>query len=72
MALSSCPKCDNLSFEIQEVTPTDSLFKLNFVQCAGCGAVVGVVEYDNIGARLHKQDAAIRAIAEKLGVDVRL
>jgi predicted nucleic-acid-binding Zn-ribbon protein len=62
MALTStCVKCGNTSFEVKEVSPNGSNFKLIFVQCASCGGVVGVTEYFNIGAK-------IEALAKKLGL----
>ena len=70
MAVSKCVKCDGMFFELKEVTPRDSEFKLNFVQCATCGAVVGVLEYNNVGALLDRlargqqMSAAINSIRE--------
>jgi len=61
MALSTCVKCDGHNFEIKEVSPNNGSFKYYFVQCSSCGGVVGVVEYYNTGAILHK-------LAKKLGV----
>lgn len=61
MAMSTCPKCNDHRFEIVETEPHSSRFKLLFVQCMGCGAVVGVLEYRNIGWLLDK-------IAAKLGI----
>jgi hypothetical protein len=62
MALSStCVKCGSTSFEMKEVTPRGSNFKLNFVQCSSCGGVVGVLDYCNIGGMLQ-------TLANKLGV----
>lgn len=48
MALSRCPKCDNESFEMVEVEPGNWRFKIMFVQCAACGAVVGTMDYFNL------------------------
>lgn len=72
MALSSCPKCDSHSFEMKVVEPRDSNYKLNFVQCASCGAVAGVLDYFNVGARLAKQDEALKKIARALNISVDL
>ena len=47
-------KCGGTSFEQVEATPRNSNFKLNFVQCASCGGVIGVIDYFNIGADLHE------------------
>ena len=54
MAYSTCPKCTNSRFEIVENEPTGSNFKLMFVQCNSCGAVVGVTDYYNVGALLQE------------------
>jgi hypothetical protein len=60
MATSKCVKCDSHRFELVEQTPARAVFKYNFVQCASCGGVVGVVEYFNIGGMLQ-------TLAKKLG-----
>ena len=46
MAQSKCPKCDSPRFEVHEAPrlPGSDL-KWVFVQCASCGAVVGVLDY---------------------------
>ncbi len=54
MAQSTCPKCENTSFEIAENSPKGSRFKFTFIQCDRCGAVVGVVDYYNVGNILTK------------------
>ncbi len=61
MATATCPKCDSTTFEAKEHTPRGSNFKFLFVQCAHCGAVVGVMDYFNIGGMLQ-------SLAKKLGV----
>jgi hypothetical protein len=57
MATSTCPKCPSKEFEKKEHELSGSDFKVNFVQCAACGAVVGVMSFhdthtllDQIGA----------------------
>ena len=61
MATSTCPKCDSHQFEMKENSPTGSSFKVNFVQCRSCGAVVGVMDYFSVPVMLEK-------LAAKLGV----
>lgn len=61
MAISTCPKCNNHSFEMVEHTPRGSRFKIMFVQCTMCGAVVGTVDYINTAA-------LIQELAEKLRI----
>lgn len=72
MAISTCAKCGNHTFEIQENSPARSAFRLQFVQCMSCGAVIGVLDYFNIGARIEKQDAALKKIAHALNIIVDL
>lgn len=59
MARSTCPKCDSHNFELVENCPSESNFKFMFVQCVSCGAVVGVMDYYNIGAKLKTIEAKI-------------
>jgi translation initiation factor 2 beta subunit (eIF-2beta)/eIF-5 len=54
MAQSSCPKCDSHSFEMVEGNPEHSNFRLMYIQCSSCGAVVGVMDYYNIGSKLEE------------------
>lgn len=63
MALSTCIKCGNHFFETVEQEPNGSNFKYNFIQCAKCGGVVGVVDYWNVGSLLHTP-------AKKMGLDI--
>ena len=63
MAASSCPKCSSTEFETAIREPAGSKFKLQFVQCGRCGAVVGVQPYYNTAHLLGK-------IAKKLGIDI--
>jgi hypothetical protein len=72
MALSTCGKCGWRFWEIAQVEPRDSRFKICLVQCAKCGTPVGAMEYDNIGTMLEKQNEAIKKIAAQLGVGVNL
>jgi len=61
MAIPTCIKCGGVLFEVQTVEPLGSKYKLNFVQCASCGGVVGVIDYFNIGGMLQ-------TLAQKLNV----
>ena len=72
MAMSTCPKCGGHMWEIKQVEPARSRFKLYFVQCSMCGTPVGVHEYDNVGAMLGRQNDAIKKIAEAVNVYVDL
>lgn len=61
MATSTCPKCDGTTFEMKEGKVTGSNFRIMFVQCRSCGAVVGATEFVNVPSMLQK-------LARKLGV----
>jgi hypothetical protein len=63
MAQPMCPKCERKIFEIKELSPKNSKWKYNFVQCATCGCVVGVVDYYNLGALIHR-------LASKMNIDL--
>lgn len=49
---STCLKCGGHSFELVENSPIRSNFKFLFVQCTGCGGVVGVLDYFNVGSKV--------------------
>jgi len=44
MAVSTCIRCGGHSFELALFTPLGESHKLTMVQCANCGAPVGVVD----------------------------
>ena len=60
MATSTCPKCDSTSFEAKESEPKKSLYKLIFIQCGKCGAVVGVLDYINVGSAVLQIAKALK------------
>lgn len=63
MANSRCPRseCTGTSFEGKELAVRDARFKFYAIQCATCGAVVGVDSWVNPGNALER-------IAKHLGV----
>ena len=61
MAKSKCPRCESTDFEMEKAEPKGSRFKMMFIQCASCGAVVGVTDYFDISALLDQ-------IARRLGI----
>lgn len=75
MAVTKCASCGNTFFEVVTKEPVRSNYKLNFVQCSQCGTVVGVLDYFNIGAKIHdveeKLDRSNRAIDQLLhGIEI--
>lgn len=68
MARSTCPKCEHTGFEIVENEPTNSMYKIIFIQCSKCGAVVGTTDFYNIGERTAEIKEALKKIAQTMGV----
>ena len=72
LAASKCGFCSHTRFELKEGTPVHSNYKIFYVQCASCGAVVGTQEYKNAGALLVELSAAVKKIARHFGVHTNL
>ena len=72
MAVSTCVKCGNTSFELKETVLTGSPWKLYFVQCSQCGGVVGVLDDQNIGGVLRQRSNAVGQIPATQGITVAL
>ncbi len=70
MAASRCGACGKTRFELNGATPTGCRSQINFIQCAACGAVVGVGSHSDIAsvvANVAEQLAATReAVEERL------
>lgn len=54
MALSSCVKCGQHSFELKEAKIATAKFKMFFVQCSYCGGVVGTLPYEDTNSQIHE------------------
>ncbi|MEW6183817.1 MAG: hypothetical protein AB1500_11720 [Bacillota bacterium] len=69
MALSACPNCHKIEFEIAE---SDTLSgggystKVWFVQCSACGTVLGVIDYFNLTHRIREVEAKVDKILDKV------
>jgi hypothetical protein len=64
--MSTCAKCGGSSFRIATNEPRGSRYKLNFVECGGCGSPVGVIDYFNTGAQLEEQKQQIAQLERKI------
>jgi len=64
MATSRCPKCGYTQFELKEANIRGSVYRMYFVQCTLCGAVVGLAPFQNTAALLQQ-------LADKLGVKLQ-
>jgi hypothetical protein len=62
--MSNCPHCNRATFEIEEVEVSGVKFKL--VQCSGCKAPVGVMEYNNVGQLIHDLEQRVTEVLRVL------
>ena len=65
MAVTTCARCQNQSFEIQEAKLVSSHQQFLFVQCASCGAPVGAIEALATTRRME-QDARMRKLEQQI------
>ena len=64
MASSTCLRCGHEAFEMAESSIAGLRFKRDFLQCAQCGGVVGVIESDNLNARLDSIEKRLLTLSE--------
>ena len=73
MANSKCPHCSGTRFELKSIAAEGARYKLNFIQCAGCGAPFGVMEYYDIGSLFKDQEVVLGGLQASLdNLDHRL
>lgn len=63
MATSTCAKCGHTSFEMVECGISGLRFKRDFLQCGSCGGVIGVIEADNLNARLDAIEERLKELS---------
>jgi uncharacterized Zn finger protein len=63
MAPSKCPCCGSENFEVRELDSQDSKPKLT-VQCAACGAVVRVLNYEPVNLNELTQRLGYRRLTK--------
>lgn len=61
-----CPHCRATSWKIVTIEPIGGNFKQNVLQCNGCGAPVGVLDYYNLGGLLKEQEKEIASLKREL------
>jgi len=66
MARSTCPKCTYNLFEIKEAEPRNSTYKIIFIQCSRCGAVVGTMTFYYAGVLAKDNQEQLNAIKVQL------
>lgn len=64
--LSKCGQCGGGIFEIVEVAPHKSAYKLLFVQCTACGVPIGAMEYFNSGAILKGIEKDLKQLKSEM------
>lgn len=62
MAWSTCPKCNCHNFEVVEKFLAG--YKLAFIQCLSCGAVIGVMDQNNVGQRISELEKKIDCLQD--------
>jgi hypothetical protein len=66
MAMTQCPHCRGGFFELREIEPSGSRYKMFFVQCSACGAPAGITEYYDAGSLIKKQEKVLDQIEKRL------
>lgn len=64
--MSTCVKCGSHLFKVQRTEPHGSAYVLYFVQCTSCGVPVGVLEAENVGAKLDILERKINQLSGEL------
>jgi hypothetical protein len=62
--MSNCPHCNRATFEIEEAEVSGMKFK--FVQCSGCKAPIGVMEYTDVGQLIHDLERRVTEVLRVL------
>ena len=67
MVTSKCGSCEGTEFEmVQQDDVRGSRYKLMFVQCASCGAVVGVTTHEHIPTLIHGLTGLVNALIARI------
>lgn len=62
MPIPTCPKnnCNGMIFTLETISPHGSKYKLSAICCSSCGAVVGVLDYLNIGVKTEHIETRLK------------
>lgn len=66
MAFSKCGSCNSTFFEVKQAEPKDSSYKLVFVQCSSCGAVIGAMPYYDAGILAKDNQNKLTALSQQI------
>ena len=73
MANSKCPHCGVGQFELKIIEARGAQYQHSLIQCGGCGAPFGAMEYHNVGALFEEQGAVLKQLQASLNnLDHRL
>lgn len=67
MPSSTCFKCGNQSFELTDLSSTDSKITVQVVQCESCGSIVAAL--NDLRTSLSEIEKLLKAIEEKLHIE---
>jgi transcription elongation factor Elf1 len=65
MAHPSCPRCYCGAFELTEAKVKGAKYKLYFVQCGTCGAVVGTEPYLSVVSLVERLEKKVDLVLEQ-------
>jgi hypothetical protein len=68
---TSCGKCENNSFKLQEISPVGAAYKSYAIQCSSCKTSIGTTDNFNVGSLFLKQEKAIADLESKMDVMAR-
>jgi hypothetical protein len=71
MAESKCSKCQSLTFEAKSYTLPNVNEEVLFIQCAGCGSVVGAVNTFGVADAVQSNHEILSKIEAALKVRER-
>lgn len=63
---TKCPKCESISFELVEDTPTKSNYKYYYLRCSSCRTFLTTEQYLNTNAMLQDIEKDLDKIKKKL------
>jgi uncharacterized Zn finger protein len=66
-ALAKCPSCNFTEFENAVKSVQGYNYQLNFIQCARCGSVMGVLPFYDPGVLAHSNHEEIKRLKATLG-----
>lgn len=64
--MTKCSKCENTTFELQEIEPRGSRVKVNAIQCINCKTPIGLIDYHNLYSAITKIGRSVREIDRKI------